>query len=186
VFSYNGTTYLPARAVSIAVGKPISWDGKTQSVYIGKHDSQMPVAMLIDLEYFDRDGNEFKKLQNAKDNLGNEYTDGITVYEKNGTGNAGSSWEEYKTNGMYKKLKGKIILNYDKRDSSSVGRFKVYGDDLLLYNSPEITKGVEPVDFDIDLEGVLKLKVEFLGISETQIWGAESIKFSIVDAGLYQ
>ena len=37
VFIYNGTTYLPVRAISNAFGKPIMWDGKTRSVYIGKH-----------------------------------------------------------------------------------------------------------------------------------------------------
>ena len=32
---YNGTTYLPVRAVSGLFGEDINWDGKTQSVYIG-------------------------------------------------------------------------------------------------------------------------------------------------------
>jgi len=52
VFIYNGTTYLPARAVSTAVGKPISWDGKTQTIDIGKHDSEEPVAALNDLDVY--------------------------------------------------------------------------------------------------------------------------------------
>lgn len=39
VFSYNGTTYLPVRAISEAFGKQVQWDGKTQSVYIGSHST---------------------------------------------------------------------------------------------------------------------------------------------------
>lgn len=35
-FIYNGTTYLPARAIANIYGANISWDGKTNSVYIGK------------------------------------------------------------------------------------------------------------------------------------------------------
>ena len=34
VFIYNGTTYLPVRAVGEAVGKAVQWEAKTSSVYI--------------------------------------------------------------------------------------------------------------------------------------------------------
>ena len=34
-FIYNGTTYLPVRAVGNALGKQVSWDGKTKTVYLG-------------------------------------------------------------------------------------------------------------------------------------------------------
>ena len=33
-FIYNGTTYLPVRAVGNALGKQVSWDGKTKTVYL--------------------------------------------------------------------------------------------------------------------------------------------------------
>lgn len=35
-FTYNGTTYLPVRAVAEAVGKDVTWDGATKTVYIGE------------------------------------------------------------------------------------------------------------------------------------------------------
>ncbi|MCL2152181.1 MAG: right-handed parallel beta-helix repeat-containing protein [Oscillospiraceae bacterium] len=35
-FIYNGTTFLPVRAVSEALGKTVEWDGPTNSVYIGE------------------------------------------------------------------------------------------------------------------------------------------------------
>ena len=35
-FIYNGTTYLPVRAISNIYGSSISWNGETSSVYIGK------------------------------------------------------------------------------------------------------------------------------------------------------
>lgn len=37
VFAYNGTTYLPVRAIGQALGKTIQWDGATNSVYVGRH-----------------------------------------------------------------------------------------------------------------------------------------------------
>lgn len=35
-FIYNGTTYLPVRAAGEALGKEVTWDGATSTVYIGK------------------------------------------------------------------------------------------------------------------------------------------------------
>lgn len=39
-FIYEGTTYLPVRAVSEALGKEVDWDPKTYSVYVGEPISQ--------------------------------------------------------------------------------------------------------------------------------------------------
>ena len=35
---YNGTTYLPIRAVSAALNVPIAWDGTMSSAYLGQHN----------------------------------------------------------------------------------------------------------------------------------------------------
>ncbi|HIW94855.1 MAG TPA: copper amine oxidase N-terminal domain-containing protein [Candidatus Flavonifractor merdipullorum] len=35
-FVYNGTTYLPVRAVGEAIGKQVTWEGSSQTVYIGE------------------------------------------------------------------------------------------------------------------------------------------------------
>ena len=34
---YNGTTYLPVRAVANALDQAVAWDGASYSVYIGSH-----------------------------------------------------------------------------------------------------------------------------------------------------
>jgi transglutaminase-like putative cysteine protease len=41
-FIFNGTTYLPVRAVAEALGKEVSWDGGTNSVYIGAQPTATP------------------------------------------------------------------------------------------------------------------------------------------------
>jgi len=48
-FIYNGTTYLPVRAVSQALGKEVIWDGDVNTIYIGKRspDGSSPVAQII-------------------------------------------------------------------------------------------------------------------------------------------
>lgn len=61
VFIYNGTTYLPVRAVGEAVGKAVQWESKTSSVYIGQHKSDKPAVWLDELDYFDSSYNPLKK-----------------------------------------------------------------------------------------------------------------------------
>ena len=46
-FIYNGTTYLPVRAVGNALGKQVSWDGKIKTVYLG--DAPNSKKWLMDL-----------------------------------------------------------------------------------------------------------------------------------------
>lgn len=53
VFLHDGTTYLPARAISEALGKQVQWDEATRSVYIGRHGTtpaagSYRVAMITD------------------------------------------------------------------------------------------------------------------------------------------
>lgn len=48
---YNGTTYLPVRAVSGLFHEDINWDGKTKSVYIGEMPGQ--TTYLADLTAYE-------------------------------------------------------------------------------------------------------------------------------------
>ncbi|MCF6464910.1 NPCBM/NEW2 domain-containing protein [Clostridium sp. Cult2] len=178
VFIYNGTTYLPVRAVANAVGKPVLWDGKTSSVYLGKHDSNEPTAMLHELDYFDSSQkNGFAILKDVEDNLANSYNYGVTVVSPGWSINEG--WQTYYVNGMYSKIKGKYALSYKNRNTTVESRLKIYGDDKLLYNSPVMTGGVKPIDFEVDLTGVLELKLEITNskYDNTPL---------LVDVGLYQ
>ena len=70
-------------------------------------------------------------------------------------------------------------------DKSKKGRtwVKIYGDGRLLYTSPEFTGGVEPVDFEVDLTGVLRLKIE-RGFEKG--FNEYDPSVYIVNTGLYQ
>ena len=47
-FIYNGTTYLPVRAVANALGKEVYWDGPSYTVYLGdmKGELEYPTVEL--------------------------------------------------------------------------------------------------------------------------------------------
>jgi hypothetical protein len=47
-FTYNGTTYLPVRAVAEAVGKDVTWDGTTKTVYLGEKPADTSASKTKD------------------------------------------------------------------------------------------------------------------------------------------
>ena len=156
--TYNGTTYVPIRAVSNMLGIAVDWDGATKSVLLGDHAALK--TKLTDLSYYDRKavyGQRYRKMNSATDNLGNSYVDPLCVVE--GTGTKGY-WETYLLTQDYTTFSGTLFIDYDDRDSPSTCNVRIYGDGVLLYDSPVLTKGVRPVDFSVNIQGVDELKIE--------------------------
>ncbi len=90
--------------------------------------------------------------------MNNVYADGI------GGNSAYLNWQEYKIGGNYNSFQGRIILNYDYREQESNETYvNIYGDSNLLYTSPLITAGQEPVEFNVNIEGIDKLRISIEG-----------------------
>ena len=149
-FVHNGTTYLPVRAVSEAVGKPVQWEPKTNSVYLGEHTADKPAVWLQDLDYFT--GSKLDIEPTEKDNLGN--TRHEVIVQDGGFDNT------YLLNGQYSAISGTFFQRYDDRTSSGESELLIYGDGELLY-SAKMAGGMQPIDFYVDLTGVLKLEIDF-------------------------
>lgn len=176
VFVYNGTTYLPVRAVGEAVGKPVQWDGATSSVYLGKHTGEKPAVWLKDLDIFTSTrGWGWHELESDKANSGNIYTAAITpsINDLSAT---------YLINGQYSAITGTLYcrknVNYDQAST-----LKIYGDGELLY-SATMTKETKPVDFSVNLSGVLELKIEMPN-TKNQFGTSDSYYYAIADCGLW-
>ena len=166
VFVYNGTTYLPVRAVGEAVGKTVQWEPKTNSVYLGKHTGEKPAVWLQDLDYFT--GREFDVEPTEKDNLGNTRQEVIVDNRFDNT---------YLLNGQYSAISGTLFQRYDYRSYDyKSSTLYIYGDGELLY-SAEITGGMTPIDFYVDLTGVLELEINCRPAS----YGIQSTPTSALD-----
>ena len=151
VFAYNGTTYLPVRAVSQALGKPVQWDGQTSSVYIGSHEDNKPAIWLEELDYFT--GSSFISGQSERDNLGQTRNHVIL----------GQFTNTYLLNGQYTAISGTLFQTYDYRSNTEHDwSVRIWGDGELLYKGT-VSGGIAPVDFNVDLTGVLNLKIAFDG-----------------------
>ena len=167
VFIYNGSTYLPVRAVSEALGKPVQWEGSTSSVYIGKHSSDKPAAWLSDLDYFDGEYWWDENLQ-IDDNWGN-----IHEHTLSPRGNE-STYRIYNLNGQYSAISGVFFQRFYTRSEHYENYLRIYGDDVLLWDA-EMSAGVDPKEFKVDVSGVLKLKIEmkngyYVALGEVALW----------------
>lgn len=106
-FISNGTTYLPVRAVSEALGKEVLWDGTSNIVYIGKTISNS--EKLINLTNI---GEGWGETDILTDNYGNRYTYAL---RNNGAGKGfgyeyGNYTGQYLLNGKYNRLKGTLYI----------------------------------------------------------------------------
>lgn len=154
IFTYNGTTYLPVRAIAEALGQNVQWDGKTQSVYIGQHGaSSTPTVWLTQMDHFAGDGH-VRTADKDQDNTGatryNCFTENFD--------------RTYLLNGQYSRLSGVLYQRYDCRSWPTRGKayLEIYGDGNLLYSKTFESgeTGIMPIPFDLDVSGVLSLQVK--------------------------
>ncbi len=170
---YNGTTYLPVRAIASALGKEVYWDGPNYTVYLGEMGGTLeyPSAYLTE-------NNIGKKFSNASrsqliDNYGNTYNEGLYFF--------GNGTAEYLVNMKYSKLKGTLYVPKGE-DSTLSGRMQVIADGKIIYTSPEINKSSYPVQFDINITGYNNIKLKFENGDAWENW----FNVFMGDAGFYQ
>ena len=173
---YNGTTYIPVRAVSTAFGKAVYWDGAESTVYLGKMDGKLekPTAKFENLTNIATSRNGFYSVKNISDTDGKFYNYAyFSAYKEN-------DCCEYLLDGKYSKFKATIFVKEGSNWSGSES-FKIIGDEEVLYNSDSdveggITKTTDAFNIDVDIAGVDNFKIVF----------SDSNAIYITNAGFYQ
>ena len=159
-FIIEGTTYLPVRAIASALGLNVDFDWATQTVILGNDpEYNQPAAWLGDLEPFTGTANEGivtnqQYTEYSTANNGDTFDRYWSFDYKNG-----SSGVSYLLKGQYTRLTGTFYLSSYSKNDDWVKRLLIYSDDNLIYTSPEVGKGVEPIDFDIDVSNCYKLTI---------------------------
>ncbi|MFD0717558.1 stalk domain-containing protein [Paenibacillus sp. GCM10027626] len=141
---HNGTTYLPVRAISNALGVTVKYDGKTKTVALGEQAKGTPIAAGFDSMYHSKDPKV--TMYNGKD-----YKD---VYFDDATGGRNSSFMLY-PKGKYQKLYlqvaavGKDIEEIKVEDSGT--------NTVLAKESVAIDDGLKTIV--VDISGVQELYI---------------------------
>ena len=153
-FAIDGTTYLPIRAISSALGLNVSWDGATQTVVLGNDpEYNQPAKWLGEMDEF------------SGDTL--EYNDGDHNYDTSNTGERFARYMMFSTpevtyllNGEYTKFTGTFYLSDVNKDSNTISqRYTVYVDGVKVYQTEPIMTGHMPEEFEIDVTDATELKI---------------------------
>lgn len=157
-FIYNGTTYLPLRAVGEAIGKEVKWDQNTKTAFLGDGTVDMgevnkPLTEIMKSFSTEKAEVIAKDEYKTKFSLGGkEYNNGILfnsyTYKK---GHANFNLE-----GKYTNLTG--LLGADQEGLTVKVDF--IGDGKLI-QSFDVVGGQLPVNVNLNVTGVRLLEIKF-------------------------
>lgn len=175
-FIYNGTTYVPLRYMAETLNKKVGWEGKTSSIYIGKQQ-EGTITYLEELKAHTVGPGGYSgiyKRDNWETNMGDKYVHAFDT---------GNGYSEYLINAEYSKFEAYLAPgNYyaGKTKVYNIGQIIIYGDDKIIYKSPTISSdATSPLKIDVDVTGVLKLKVEsVVDYSSQNLFGLLDAKFT--------
>ncbi len=184
-FIYNGTTYLPVRAIANAFDKEVDWEAQTSTVTLGsKNYDWLDQMGYVDYSYTGI-ANQYKPIGKKT-----KMTDGLTfdrglMFSLNDCSEGGkvgtivnndgtmecSLFLSYLTNSNYKTFEGEIS-HFDDNYSYGSAIIKFYGDGNLLYTSPIVAKDMKTTKFNVNIEGVKLLKIS---VERSNIEGKRNI-----------
>jgi hypothetical protein len=200
-FIWQGTTYLPVRAVADALGQDVNWDGTTQTVYISSPFAGVPPMLPPvttpppNITWLDQKGfqnheisarvgtwsiNSFSQWRSDTDVAtdGSTFDRGLLFTMSGAGGNIADSWQrvEFSLNGQYTRFSGTLICAQAMRmgDNGQVAQVRIYGDSRLLYASPGISEGTIPFAFNVDVSGIRTLTI-FVDRPDRQVSGTTRV-----------
>ncbi len=176
---YNGTTYLPVKAIADSLRMPVKWDGKTSSVYLGKDDTGK--VFLSDLNPYAIDhmqgycfnNDDKRSLGNLANgylisSAGKSYSKGLGLQPETFRSTGGSTASGqlfYNLNGKYATINGTVAFqdNYDSGECS----LRIIADGVLV-KDVTVTKGDLPKMLKADIKKCLQLKIEI--VADHEYW----------------
>lgn len=153
-FVYNGTTYVPLRAVSQSLGKAVNWDGENQRVYIGEAPGVKQYLLTVCPPYQSESVDFPKTITMA----GKKYANCIT-FDCGG-------YTLFNLNGQYDTL----AFDIGHLDDHDMKPRSVYIElDGELAFSMELDPEMMPEHYEIPLNGALQMKISF----DNGWWGTQ-------------
>lgn len=110
----------------------------------------------------------------VRDTLGNEYESGLEGYMDPPDGQSywsiGECSMTWDIGGKYDRLVATGIIPESDKGLNLGGVIRIYGDGALLYEKTDITTDLKPYPVEIDISGIIDLKIEIYGRSSSLGW----------------
>jgi len=159
-FTVDGTTYLPVRALGEAIGKTVSWDGATASVYLGAKPGVAQYMTDICPAYETNDKWNYKEYS-AINSGGSESFNISGVKYLNGFTLNANTWSVYNLNGQYTYFEATL----GHVDGTNTGKaynaspvIRIYCDGVLRQELP-VSDDMYATKVTLNLVGVNQLKI---------------------------
>lgn len=130
---------------------------------------------LNDLDYFNYQSNgcgmsyEVWDEYTDKDLLGNTHTDALK-FNLTGIGEGNYVFLEYFLDSKYSSFKGAVSVLQESRATRGKTILIVYGDDKIIYKTDPLGPETLPIEFDINVKGIKKLKIELRSQTAHESW----------------
>ena len=149
-FAYNGTTYVPLRAVSEYLGKAVNWDGTNQRVYIGEAPGVKQYLNTVCPPY----QSDRYETPTTVEMAGQKYANVIRFYN---TLFADGGSALYNLNGQYDTLR--FIVGHVDGAGMDEGTLNIYLDNELSFSLDLDPNGL-PQEVEVPLHNALQMKIE--------------------------
>lgn len=154
-FIYDGTTYLPVRAVGNAIGKEVNWDGVEKVVYLGAKPGNVENWLDVCGPYLYKRGEEFRLTENKYFTMSRKkYTNGFTLTPYNEKGEAC-----FNLDGKYNSLT--FTAGHIDETKPNVATLNIYIDGIIAYTT-ELSYDDVAKQITIPLNGALQMKFELI------------------------
>lgn len=159
-FIYNGTTYLPVRAVGEAIGKDVSWDGVEKVVYLGAKPGEDANWLSVCGPYQYTQGEEYRLSDNQHFTMsGQKYTNGFVLHA--------NAWYDHKAEALFN-LNGKyssltFTAGHVDNSNDRNATLNVYLDGIISYTT-ELKYDDVAKSITVPLNNALQMKIEVVGI----------------------
>lgn len=154
-FIYNGTTYLPVRAVGTAIGKEVSWDGVEKVVYLGAKPGNVENWLDVCGPYQYTRGEEYRLTDNKYFTMsGKKYTNGFVLNPGPGEYYQGEAM--FNLNGKFKSLT--FTVGHIDGSTHIDGKLDIYLDGIIAYTT-EIGYDDVAKNVTIPLNNALQMKI---------------------------
>lgn len=151
-FVYNGTTYLPVRAVGNAIGKEVGWDDTTQTVYLGDIPDKPSNKNYLDPYQVNGATAYTSDPTKSFSMMGEKYTQGVVSWYENSA--------YYNLNGHYSMVSFEVGHVDGDGYPSKPANLYIYIDGEL-FQQIELTDDMQTKHIELRVNNALQMKFVF-------------------------